>query len=301
MVLTIKKTGFSNSFLLKAKIPSGVPIMTASSTDDPDRTICCMNSPRNLSFLRRHVPSSIERADRIIAISDFTRREIAELFPSARGKLVVTALGVRETFFPRNDVEGLMRLRRKYGLPEEYILFMGTLEPRKNLLTLLKAYQIFRGRSQKHESIRLVVAGMKGWLYEETMAHIRDMPPEAAPVLAGYVEDEDLPYLYSGARMAAAPSFYEGFGLPCLEAMACGTPLICSNTSSLPEVVGDAAAMVCPSDAEEMAEAMARVVADREFAEGLVRKGRKRAREFTWSRCAEETYRVYESVVCGSG
>lgn len=257
--------------------------------------------PRNLSFLSRHVPRSIERADKIIAISDFTRKEIAEIFPSAKGKLAVTPLGVGEMFFPRKDAEGLKMVREKYNLPEEYILFVGTLEPRKNLLTLLEAYEIFRRRSGGHRTIGLVVAGMKGWLYEETMTRIRDMPPEEAPVLTGYVQDEDLPYLYSGARMAVVPSFYEGFGLPCLEAMACGTPLVCSNTSSLPEVVGDAAVRVSPKDAEEMAEAMVKVAADRQFAEDLARRGRRRAGEFTWRRCAEETYRVYESAARGPG
>jgi len=252
--------------------------------------------PRNLSFLSRHVPPSIERAERIIAISDFTRKEIAELFPSARGKLVVTSLGVGETFFPRDDPEGSMPVKEKYNLPEEYILFVGTLEPRKNLLTLLEAYQIFRRRSRRHRKLRLVVAGMKGWLYEKTMMRLHNMPPEEAPILTGYVEDEDLPYLYSMARMVVVPSLYEGFGLPCLEAMACGTPLICSNTSSLPEVVGDAAITVSPTDAEEMAEAIAAVAADPQFAEDLAHRGRTRAAEFTWRRCAEQTYRVYESA-----
>jgi glycosyltransferase involved in cell wall biosynthesis len=256
--------------------------------------------PKNLSFLSRHVPPSIERAEKIIAISDFTSREIAELFPSARGKLAVTPLGVSDAFFSRVDGEELTRVTTKYHLPGEYILFVGTLEPRKNLLTLLEAYQSFRRKSPRHKNLRLVVAGMKGWLYEKTMNRVRDMPPEEAPILIGYVDDRDLPYLYSGARMAVVPSFYEGFGLPCLEAMACGTPLICSNTSSLTEVVGDAAVKVSPTDAGSMAEAMADIVNDRDHAEELVRRGRNRSRQFTWRRCAEETYRVYESVACRS-
>lgn len=257
--------------------------------------------PKNLSFLSRHVPLSIERADRVIAISEFTRREIAELFPSAKGKLAVTPLGVSKDFYPRTDAEGLARVKRKYSLPDEYVLFVGTLEPRKNLTALLDAYQIFRKMSRKHEKIGLVAAGMKGWLYEETMSRIREMPPEMAPLLTEYVEDGDLPFLYSAARMAVVPSFYEGFGLPCLEAMACGTPLVCSNTSSLPEVVGDAALKVSPDNPEEMAKAMAELAANRELAGEHVRRGRERACQFTWRRCAEETYRVYESVARGAG
>jgi glycosyltransferase involved in cell wall biosynthesis len=252
--------------------------------------------PKNLSFLSRHVPSSLERADRIIAISEFTRKEIAELFPSSADKLVVTPLGVSELFAPKNDPQGLTRVRQKYNLPREYILFVGTLEPRKNLRILLEAYRILKRRLGKHQNMRLVVAGMKGWLYDETIRQIDAMPPDDKPLLIGYVEDAELPYLYSMSRMAVVPSLYEGFGLPCLEAMACGTPLVCSNTSSLPEVVGDAALMVSPTDAEEMADAMARVAPESSFAQELVRKGRKRAGEFTWRRCAQRTYKVYEDV-----
>lgn len=255
--------------------------------------------PKNLSFLARHVPRSIERAEKVIAISEFTRKEIAEFFPSAEEKLAVTPLGVSESFAPNEDEEGQARVRKKYNLPSEYVLFVGTLEPRKNLKTLIEAYRIFRERWREHEKIRLVVAGMKGWLYEDTMRCIRDMPSEMAPILTGYVEDHDLPNLYSAAKMAVVPSFYEGFGLPCLEAMASGTPLICSNTSSLPEVVGEAAIMVSPDDPEEMAEAMTTVATNPELAEELIRKGIKRAKEFTWRRCAEETYRVYESAMAG--
>ena len=128
------------------------------------------------------------------------------------------------------------------------------------------------------------------------MNRIHEMPPEMTPIVTGYVDDADLPYLYSAAKMAVVPSFYEGFGLPCLEAMACGTPLICSNTSSMPEVVGDAALMVSPNEPEEMAEAMVRLATNEQLAEELVCEGRERAAEFTWQRCAEQTYRVYESA-----
>ncbi len=252
--------------------------------------------PKNLRFLTRNVSRSIERADKVIAISEFTRKELGELFPSAARKLVVTRLGVSEAFFPRTDEEDLQRVRAIYNLPDQYVLFVGTLEPRKNLATLLDAYRIFRKQSRTYAGIGLVAAGMKGWLYEETMKRISSMPPEMSPLLTGYVEESDLPYLYSAAKMVVMPSLYEGFGLPCLEAMACGTPLVCSNGSSLPEVVGDAALMVSPTDPEEMAHAMSTVADDRELADDLVRRGTERAAQFTWRRCAEETYRVYEEV-----
>lgn len=240
--------------------------------------------PKNLSFLIRHVPQSIERAEKVIAISEFTRREIAELFPWAREKIAVTPLGVSESFCTQKDPQGTGNVKKEYGLPEKYILFVGTLEPRKNLIALLEAYRIFRNRLKTYKDIRLVVAGMKGWLFQETMSRIREMPPEMAPIVTGYVDDADLPYLYSAAKMAVVPSFYEGFGLPCLEAMACGTPLICSNTSSMPEVVGDAALMVSPKEPEEMAQAMVRLAENEELAEELRRKGRIRAAQFTWRR-----------------
>jgi glycosyltransferase involved in cell wall biosynthesis len=255
--------------------------------------------PKNLTFLTRHVPRSIERAEKIIAISEFTRREIAHFFPSAEDRLAVTALGVGKAFAPKKDQDGLARVRKRYNLPDKYVLFVGTLEPRKNLKTLLEAYRIFREASREHDEIALTVAGMKGWLYEETMRRVRNMPPEMAPIMTGYVQESDLPYLYSAAKMVVVPSVYEGFGLPCLEAMACGTPLICSNASSLPEVVGDAAIQVSPDNPEEMAEAMRAVVVNPELASELVRKGMEQAKIFTWRRCAEATYRIYESAASG--
>ncbi len=254
---------------------------------------------KNLKFLKGQVPRSIERADRIIAISEFTAREICEFFPSAKDKVAVTQLGVTEAFHRIEDKEALTAVKAKYDLPDDYILFVGTLEPRKNLMTLLEAYRIFRAQSRRRDSTALVVAGMKGWLYRETMKRIGNMPAEMAPVMVGYVEETDLPGLYSAARMAVVPSLYEGFGLPCLEAMACGTPLVCSNVASLPEVVGDAAILVSPHDPEEMAGAMATVAENPEVAEELADRGQRRAAQFTWERCAEETYRVYEAAIAG--
>jgi len=255
--------------------------------------------PKNLAFLTRHVPRSIERADKVIAISEFTANEVCEFFPSAREKMAVTSLGVNEAFRRIEDKKALAAVKAKYNLPDDYILFVGTLEPRKNLMTLLEAYRIFREKSRGHARTLLVAAGMRGWLCRETMKRIRDMPAGMAPVMVGYVEEADLPCLYSAARMAVVPSFYEGFGLPCLEAMACATPLICSNVASLPEVVGDAAILVSPHDPEAMAEAMATVAGDPRVAADLADRGRRRAAKFTWERCAEETYRVYEAAMAG--
>jgi glycosyltransferase involved in cell wall biosynthesis len=255
--------------------------------------------PKNLKFLKRQVPRSIERADRIIAISEFTAREICEFFPSAKDKVAVTQLGVTEAVRRIEDKEVLAAVKARYNLPDDYILFVGTLEPRKNLMTLLEAYRTFAGKSKEHAHTALVVAGMKGWLTEETMRRIGDMPRDMSPRLIGYIEETDLPALYSGARMAVVPSLYEGFGLPCLEAMACGTPLVCSNTASLPEVVGDAAILVSPHEPEEIAQAMVKVVESPEVAEDLADRGRRRAAQFTWERCAEETYRVYEAAMAG--
>lgn len=253
--------------------------------------------PKNLKFLNRQVPRSIERADRIIAISRFTAREICEFFPSAAHKVAVTPLGVGEAFQRVEDKKALAAVKVKHNLPDDYILFVGTLEPRKNLMTLLDAYRIFASRSKEHAQTTLVVAGMKGWLYEETMRRIGDVPRDMAPRLIGYVEETDLPGLYSAARMAVVPSLHEGFGLPCLEAMACGTPLVCSNAASLPEVVGDAAILVSPHEPEEIAEAMACVAENSKAAKELADRGRRRAAQFTWKRCAEETYRVYKAAM----
>jgi glycosyltransferase involved in cell wall biosynthesis len=183
---------------------------------------------------------------------------------------------------------------RKYGLPSEYLLYVGTIQPRKNLDTLIEAFY----RLKKSASIedKLVIVGRKGWLYEKLFARIKELHLESEIIFTGFVPDEELPFIYDRARVFLYLSLFEGFGLPPLEAMACGVPVITSNTTSLPEVVGDAGITVSPTDIDGVSAAIMRILSDPPLAAHLREAGRARAALFSWETAARETLAVYTQV-----
>jgi glycosyltransferase involved in cell wall biosynthesis len=185
-------------------------------------------------------------------------------------------------------------VRSRYRLPEGYVLFVGSVERRKNLRGLLQAYARLL---ETDVACPLVIVGTRRRGAGEIGRTLQELHLEESVIFTGYVPDADLPAIYTGADLFVFPSLYEGFGLPPLEAMACGTPVVCSNAASLPEVVGDAAIMVDPYDVEGLAEAMLRVLTDADLREHLRRKGLERARQFTWERTARETVAVYREVL----
>ncbi len=201
-------------------------------------------------------------------------------------------MGVNPRFRPADQGE-IDAVRRKYELPDQFVLFVGTIEPRKNLVNLLEALAALK---REGHGAKLVVAGRKGWLSADFDARLRSLGLESDVTFPGFVPDEDLPAVYSAATVFAFPSWYEGFGIPILEAMACGTPVVCSNTSSLPEVVGDAALMVAPDDVRALKEALGRVLSDPELRGRFTAHGIVRAAPFTWQRTAEQTAAVYRAV-----
>jgi glycosyltransferase involved in cell wall biosynthesis len=184
--------------------------------------------------------------------------------------------------------------KEKYKLDREFILFVSTIEPRKNLPGLLQAYRRLRDDYKREEL--LVLAGSNGWLWEEVYETVAKLNLERHVAFLGRVPSEDLVYLYNAAQVLVHPSFYEGFGLTPLEAMTCGAPTIVSNTSSLPEVVGDAAVLINPHDIEGLTVAIWRVLTDKELCEDLICKGLKRAQKFSWQQAAEKTLEVYHKV-----
>jgi len=186
-------------------------------------------------------------------------------------------------------------LRRRHGLPEPMILYLGTLEPRKNLPRLLEAYALLRRRPGVRH--RLVLAGGRGWYYDEIRAAVERLGLRDEVLFPGYVPEEDKPLWYSAADLFVYPSLYEGFGLPPLEAMACGTPVVVSNTSSLPEVVGEAGLCVDPLDPEALARAMLALISDRERHRAYREAGLARARAFTWRTTAARTAALYHAVL----
>jgi glycosyltransferase involved in cell wall biosynthesis len=233
------------------------------------------------------VPRSIERATHLIADSSNTARDITEIFDRRPGEITVIPLGVGPEFRPLLADE-LVAVRARLKLPERFILFVGSIEPRKNLPTLLDAWAALPDRPD------LVIAGPWGWKYEPIREQIERLARGVH--LLGSVAPDDLPGLYNLATVLAHPAYYEGFGLTPLESMACGTPVVCSNAASLPEVVGDAALLVDPADVEAWTAALDRVLHDPGMASGLRRRGLLRAAEFSWERTGSRTWRVLKAT-----
>lgn len=236
--------------------------------------------------------SSIKKANVIIADSHSTKRDVIEFFNVDEKKVKVVHLGVESRYRPISSVEDY---RTKNNLPSKMILNIGTLEPRKNVVALIKAFKKLQEGGIK--DYVLVIAGEKGWLYKKIFEEIKSSGVEQSIRLLGVVRDEDLPLLYNCADLFVYPSLYEGFGLPPLEAMACGVPVVTSNTSSLPEVVGNAGIMVEPHDINALTETMASVLKDKELRRRMSSDGLKRSKMFTWEKMVSEVLKIYNEVL----
>ena len=247
----------------------------------------------NRHYLQWGTRQTVERAARVIAVSEWTARDAVEILGIPRERVVAIPNGVGEDM-RLLDPERVAVWRRRRGLNERMILFVGTIEPRKNLPLLLRAYALLRRRGVEHQ---LVIAGGKGWYYDNVFATTERLGLRDAVAFPGYVSQDDLPLWYNAADVFVYPSLYEGFGLPPLEAMACGTPAIVSNTSSLPEVVGQAGVMVDPDDPEALADAMEAVITDRERHRQLAEAGLERASHYTWAETARQTARLYHRIL----
>lgn len=250
--------------------------------------------PKLRSYLMRAVPASVRRADIVLADSECTRADVIELLNVNPDRVEVVYPGVEQRFRHERDVRVLRAVRMRYALPERFVLGLGTLQPRKNLERLIEAYGRLHG--EVGSQIKLVIAGGAGWMYQSIFRRVEELGLQDAVCFPGYVADPDLPALYTMAELFAFPSLYEGFGLPPLEAMACGTPVVTSNVSSLPEVVGDAALMVDPLDVAALADAMRRALSGRPLREEMVQRGTAQARRFTWRRAADKLLDVYQRV-----
>lgn len=251
------------------------------------------HKPLNRWYLNWALPLYCRRATHIIAISECTRRDLIAAYGVPAQKVTV----IHEAADPRFRPQPAGRIRvvqRRYGLPKRYLLFVGTIEPRKNLSRLLRAFErLWR----EGLSDALVVVGRRGWLYDDFFARLERSSARDAVILPGFVPDEDLPAVYGGAQALVFPSLYEGFGLPILEAMACGTPVACSETSSLPEVAGEAALMFDPTEEEAIVETLRPLLRDRGLQRELKGLGLERAAGFSWERVAAGTQGVYRSVL----
>lgn len=247
------------------------------------------------SYLTSVVPRSVARATHVLADSASTRRDLVRILGVPDEKVSVVYPGVEQRFCPQEDGAELQRVRERYGIGgNPYILGVGTLEPRKNWPALIRAWaQLRHERRIPH---RLVIAGGKGWLTEGIFEAADATGLRAEIIFAGFVADADLPALYSAADAFVLPSLYEGFGIPVLEAMACGTPVVCSDNSSLPEAAGDAALLVDANDPVALAAAILDAVDDGALRGELRHRGFEQARRFTWEASARALLDIYERV-----
>ena len=274
----------------------------------------------NQAYLRTFTRLSLKRARRVIAISDHTRRDVGRLYGVPLDRIDVAYPGVAAHFrpMPHDEVDAF---RRKHNLPGRFFLYLGTLEPRKNISRLIDAFAQITDRGigveasaglrrqarPRPDSVDaghtvdrepyLVLVGGKGWLYDELFAKVKSLGLEERVRFAGFAPNEDLPLWYSAATAFVYPSTYEGFGIPPLEAMACGTPVIASNASSLPEAVGDAAVTIEPEDVSGLAQAMQRVWDDEALRVKLSQHGIARAGRFTWDATARATVESYRKAL----
>lgn len=252
---------------------------------------------RSRTQLRLTVRHSAKRAARILTLSEHTRQDLMKTYGIEAKRITAIPLAAPAHFGPIDDNRELQRVRHNYGIDGDYILSVGSIQPRKNLARLIKAYASLRGDHSAVKLPKLVLVGKCAWLYDETLRALEESGVKEAVVLTGYVPEKDLPALYSGALCFIYPSYFEGFGLPPLEAMKCGTPVIVGNKTSLPEVVGDAGLTVDPFDVEAIANGIKRLLHDSSLRQELSVKGKRRATEFDWRETARQTLRVYEEVV----
>jgi len=248
-----------------------------------------------VAILEKELPKSINQASAIITDSDYIKREVHEILNIPNDKIHVVPLGVSKDYRPYAKKDYLPILK-KYNLDNiNYILSVATLEPRKNLNSLIDAYLLLPKPIRKQ--YKLVIAGARGWLSKDLFARIEMLMNRGEIISLGYIDSNDLPYIYSGSQGFALPSLYEGFGLPILEAMAAGTPVLTSTSSSLPEVAAGAAILTNANDIEDISNGLLQLVEDKNLQKEAIQKGLARAREYTWEKCIDKTVDVYKHVL----
>lgn len=256
---------------------------------------------RSWAQLRLTVRRSARKARRVLALSEYTRQDIISTYKISPNLVTAIPLGTAPHFRPITDEKELQRVRHTYGIARNYILSVGSIQPRKNLGRLAQAYARLRERLPENELPQLVIVGKRAWLYREILREIEQLRTDDCVITTGYVPECDLPALYSGAICFVYPSYFEGFGLPPLEAMKCGAPVITGDRTSLPEVVGDAGLLVNPFDVDAIASAMQRVITDSKLRSELKLKGLNRAGMFDWRETARQTLEVYREAADNVG
>ena len=285
----------SPDFTLPPTLP-GVPTLLTvhdlSFVRDPDSAW-----PSLRVFLNQTVSRSVKRATHVLADSQATKDDLINIWHTPPEKVTVLYSGVNARFKPIQDRVVLDRARAKYRIGfEPFVLAIGTLQPRKNYKRLIEAFARLAAES-RFKTLRLIIAGGKGWMLDDIFAHVKQLHLEDRVLLPGFIDDEDLPALYTAADLLVYVSLYEGFGLPALEAMACGTPVVGSNVSSVPEVIGGAGLQVDPRDVNAIADALQQTLTQSDLRQRMIAAGLERAKMFTWEKSAQQLLAIYDQLL----
>ncbi len=253
-------------------------------------------APVSRLYWQRWLPARVKNSRLIIAVSEHTKKDVVRLLGVSPDRVRVTYLAANKSFRYISNRESLYEVLKKYGINSKYILSVGTIEPRKNYVNLIKAFALHLDKVKKEE-IKLVIVGRKGWAYNECLKSAIELGIQRHIIFCDYVNDVDLPIIYNMAELFVFPSLYEGFGLPVLEAMCCGVPIICSNTSSIPEVTADAAVLINPLNIPAMADAIENVMSNVDLRKSLSGKAMRQSSRFSWEKTAQKTISVYKEVL----
>ena len=245
-------------------------------------------------YFPQMMKASARSADQLITVSNSTRNDLIKILNVNPNRVTSAQLGVTPGYMPIDDDAAMQRIIEKYDLPERFILYVGLVEPRKNLPILIEA---FKRLSEEDLNYKLVLVGRLGWMHKDVIGQVRELNLDDEVLFLGYVPQQDLPLIYNLASLFVYPTLYEGFGLPVLEAMACGVPVITSNVSSLPEIVGEAGLLTPVNELEALYKTIIRALTDTSLRKDLISKGIKRAAKFSWARTAQLTLQVYQRAM----
>lgn len=257
---------------------------------------------KHLLFFKLFMKPAAKTADIIITDSEHSKQDIVHHFSVPEEKIRVIYLGYEPRYQRKHDQQGkhdqqaLQNVLTHYGISQPYLLFVGVIEPKKNLERLVEAFSLLRQYPSIEKELQLVIAGGKGWFSENLYQKVQELHLDKHIIFTGFVPDDDLPYLYTGSEVFVFPSIYEGFGLPVIEAMAYGVPVVTSNVSSLPEIAGNAGILVDPNNPEAICDGIMEVLLHSQKKEQMKHAGLIRAQQFSWKRTAEETYKVYQDA-----
>jgi glycosyltransferase involved in cell wall biosynthesis len=271
--------------------PEWVDIVRRSAPSPELFVSDCLSRKNLFTHLKSNIMKTVQRADSVITVSEFSRTRIIEKLGVPADKVRVIYPGVDETFV-RQDEEAIQDVRMKFGIRKRYILYVGKFEPQKNIIRLLEAFK----KVVNNEEVCLVMAGPVNWYYFIVVEKLKQLGISESVMFTDFIEDEDMAALYSGASAFVFPSLYEGFGLPLLEAMACGVPIVTSHVCSIPEVVDDSAYFADPSSADDIADKVMRCLTDDEQRRNLIHAARKRSQSFSWKNTALKTIDAYKSI-----